>query len=84
MDYKMGEFCSISKNAIIENGVTIGNRVTVHDNVTQKGTFIGDDCVIGEPVMDFIKQKVINFCKTVIGKNSTIRSKTIIYEDNVF
>ncbi len=85
MDYKVGDFCSISKNAIIENGVIIGNRVTVHDNVTiKKGTFIGDDCVIGEPCYGFYKTESYQFHKTIIGKNSIIRSKTIIYENNVF
>lgn len=73
----------ISKLAKIGNNVTISNGVIIHDHVEiGDNCFIGPYCVIGEPVAAYYRNpKVHVFKKTSIGRNSTIRSFTTIYED---
>lgn len=44
----IGLYCNIHSSAIIEQGVRIGNNVTIGPNtVVRKGTIIEDSCVIG-------------------------------------
>lgn len=68
----LGENVTISKGAILYPNVAIGNNV-----------FIGPYCIIGEPSMDYYKNKNHEFLKTIIGDNSIIRSNSIIYEDTL-
>lgn len=85
----------ISKTAIIQDGVKLGENVVLEDNVEVgtgtiiypnvtigRNTYIGPYSIIGEPTLNFYKDK-INFKSknTFIGENSIIRSNTIIYEN---
>lgn len=85
---------SISKSAIIKEGVIIGDNVIIEDNVyidygaiikdnvhIKRGTFIGARCIIGEYVVDFFDDFKNKKHPLVIGRNSLIRSETIIYGD---
>jgi len=84
---KIGHNCTISENVIIEENVTIGHNCIINENVTiKKNTKIGNDCIIGEYLRDyFIYNENYNYNNpiTIIGENSIIRSKTIIYSDNI-
>ncbi len=76
---------SISKRAEIGVNVKIGKGVIIYDNVEiGNDSFIGPYCVIGEPTSNYYKNSDdYTFEKTVIGKNSVIRSFTTIYENVV-
>ena len=58
---------SIAKTAIIHTGVKIGENVTIEDF-----------CIIGVPPRGTVEGELA----TVIGKNSVIRSNTVIYAGN--
>lgn len=87
---------NISEKAIIKEGVIIGENVTIEDNVyidygtiirdnvhIKKDTFIGARCILGEYLVDFFEERKNKNHKLIIGKNSLIRSETIIYGDNI-
>ena len=72
---------TIGKNVIIGNGSIIYPKVIIGDN-----TFIGPYSTLGEPIGSFYKEHAAkvekhDFKNTTIGKNSIIRSHSIIYED---
>ncbi|HIP33759.1 MAG TPA: N-acetyltransferase [Bacteroidia bacterium] len=71
----------ISKSAIIGDNVKIGDNVSIYDNVIIKDNVtISNDCVIGEPLQSYYNDKEFyNNPKTIIGKNSLLRSHCIIY-----
>jgi acetyltransferase-like isoleucine patch superfamily enzyme len=73
----------ISPLARIGNNVFISHGVIIYDNVEiGDDSFIGPYCVIGEPVLDYYKERDSHeFRTTKIGRNAIIRSFTTIYED---
>lgn len=85
----------ISNRAVIREGVILGDNIIIEDNVyidygtiirdnvhIKQGTFIGAKCIIGEYLMDFFDDFTNKTHPLVIGKNSIIRSETIIYGDS--
>ncbi|MGV8947016.1 MAG: acyltransferase [Lutibacter sp.] len=79
----MMKHCVISPNSKIGINVSIGEGSIIYDNVEiEENTVIGPYCIIGEPTASYYKNpKNHSFKKTLIGKNSIIRSFTTIYED---
>jgi acetyltransferase-like isoleucine patch superfamily enzyme len=79
----VGEFAIIKRDVIIGENVHIGEGTIVYPNVIiESNTFIGPYCILGEPAASFYDDpEKYEFKKTVIGRNSLIRSNTIIYED---
>ena len=72
--------CQISSKAIIEDNVYIDYNCIIRDNVTIKeGTTIGANCILGEYTADWYKDHDTGSESLVIGKNSIIRSGSIIY-----
>lgn len=70
---------NFEKNVFIHPTALVYPNVVLHENV-----FIGPYCVIGEPTIDYYKDKENHkFKKTEIGANSIIRSHSVIYEDVV-
>lgn len=75
----------LAKNVILGKNVRIGDRTVIYDNVEiGDGSIIANDCVIGEPLNDYYLNKNYINPKTVIGKNSLIRSHSIIYASSIF
>lgn len=67
-------------NVRIGKDVVFGQGVVLHDFVTiESNTVIGPYVVIGEPLVDSYKSSDYSNPRTVIGRNSVIRSGTIIY-----
>lgn len=88
MAYKVGKNVTIKDNVVIgdnvviEDDVYIDYGVIIRDNVhIKKGTFIGARCILGEYLMDFVRDRVKTAHPLVIGENSILRSETIIYGD---
>jgi acetyltransferase-like isoleucine patch superfamily enzyme len=79
----VGEFAIIRQDVIIGENVHIGAGSIICPNVViDSNSFIGPYSILGEPTLQFYKEPERHiFKKTIIGKNSLIRSKTIIYED---
>lgn len=75
----------ISNSAKIGNNVLIGDNTVIYDNaVIGDNTIIANDCVIGEPLNSYYGNiKGYTNPRTIIGKNSLIRSHTIIYAGNI-
>ena len=73
----------ISSKATIGNNVRLSPGVIIYDNVIiGNNCFIGPYSIIGEPTAKYYKNvEEHHFKKTVIGRNSIIRSFTTIYED---
>ena len=75
----------VSESAIIGRNVKIGQNAIIHENVE-----IGDDsiicenCIIGEPESESYYNGHYKNPRTVIGRNSLIRSGTIIYSGSIF
>jgi acetyltransferase-like isoleucine patch superfamily enzyme len=71
----------ISPKAKIGKNVRVGDNSTIYDNVViGDNTVISDHCVIGEPNNNYYSEyEKYENPLTVIGKNSVIRSFTIIY-----
>jgi acetyltransferase-like isoleucine patch superfamily enzyme len=84
---KMNSIGSISKNCTIYDNVRLGKDVTICDNAIVysnveigDGTFVGPDCILGEPITVFYKNKEGYENPTLsVGKNSIIRSHSILY-----
>lgn len=75
----------ISDKAIIGKNVKIGDNTSIYDNVfIDDNTIIGNDCIIGEPSNDYYFADDYENPKTIIGKNSLIRSHCIIYAGSEF
>lgn len=67
----------IGQNVRIGKGSIIYPHVVIEDNC-----FIGPYCIIGEPTASFYRSlENHEFKPTLIGKNSIVRSQSIIYED---
>ena len=72
----------VGQNVIIEDNVFIDEGVIIRDNVhIKEGTFIGARCILGEYLADFFDGYQNKYHPLIIGKNSIIRSETIIYGD---
>ena len=70
----------LGKNIVIEDDVTIDYNCIIRDNVRIKaGTYIGPNCILGEHLNDFYSRGAYDNPQLVIGKNSVIRSGTVIY-----
>nr|WP_297707418.1 N-acetyltransferase [uncultured Butyrivibrio sp.] len=87
----IGNGVTIRKGCILEDNITIGDNVfidydtIIHSNVTiDEGTTIGARCILGEYVVDFYEDRINKVHPLHIGKESLIRSETIIYGDNDF
>lgn len=75
----MPDLKNISQKAKIGKNVTIGDFTTIHDNVEiGDNTIIDSNCIIGYPA-PAAKEKTL-----VIGKNSHIRSHSVIYEGSTY
>lgn len=76
------EGVTIYQGSIIGDNVSIGIGTIIYPNVEiEENSFIGPYCIIGEPTMPFYNKKEEHyFQETKIGKNSIIRSHSVIYE----
>lgn len=75
-----GRNVSISPKARIADSVRIGDGSVVYDNVVlEEGVVIGNDCVIGEPQSSYYENGDYVNPVTRIGRDSLIRSHSIIY-----
>jgi acetyltransferase-like isoleucine patch superfamily enzyme len=83
MDYlgKISKTCTIYNNVRIGPDVTLCDNVILYDNVEiGEGTFIGPNCILGEPVAGFYRSSSgYENPPLVIGKGSVIRSHSILY-----
>ena len=71
---------TISKSAIIQENVHIGNGVKIEDNVTIfANAFIGEDVSIGEGSIIYPNVSIYNDVE--IGKNCTIHANSVIGSD---
>lgn len=71
---------TIAKSAVIQEGVHIGNGVTIKDNVKIfANAFIGEDVTIEEG--SIIYPNVTLYNDTQIGKNCTIHANSVIGSD---
>ncbi|WP_022756269.1 acyltransferase [Butyrivibrio fibrisolvens] len=76
--------CQIGSNVVLEDNVYIDFNCIIRDNVTIKsGTTIGANCIIGEYTADWFSDHNSEIKPLVIGKDSIIRSGSIIYSYNV-
>jgi acetyltransferase-like isoleucine patch superfamily enzyme len=74
----MGKFCLIADDVKLK-GVTVGDYVKIYSNTEiGSGSIIGDHVEIGVPP----RGRKPGHLRTVIGPDSNIRSKTIIYAGN--
>jgi acetyltransferase-like isoleucine patch superfamily enzyme len=84
---KMDYIGRISDSSIVYDGAKIGNNVTICDNTIVysnveigDGTFIGPNCILGEPLKGFyLNQPGYENPLLSIGKNSLIRSHSVLY-----
>jgi acetyltransferase-like isoleucine patch superfamily enzyme len=73
----------IGQNVSIGQNVKIGDNTTIYDNVIiEDEVIICDNCVIGEPIYSYYKDVNYENPVTIIGKQSLIRSYTIIYANS--
>ncbi len=79
----ISEGCRIGENVVLEDNVYIDYNCIIRDNVTIKeGTTIGANCIIGEYTADWFAEHKSENAPLTIGKNSIIRSGSIIYSGN--
>ena len=77
--------CILDDNVVIKDNVYIDYNTIIHSNVIiDENTTIGARCILGEYVADFYKDRVNKNHPLYIGRDSLIRSETIIYGDNSF
>lgn len=77
--FKTGKNVSIGKNVQIGDGTVIYDNVSIGDD-----SIIANDCVIGEPLNDYYHNPNYVNPPTKIGRNSLVRSHTIIYAGSTF
>lgn len=79
---KIAEDVILGDNITIEDDVFIDSHCIIRDNVyIKKGTKIGVGCILGEYLSDFYDDMCNKVHPLIIGKNSLLRSYTIIYGD---
>lgn len=84
----------ISKSAVIQDTVVLGNNIVIEDDVyidhfciirdnvhLKKGCTVGANCILGEYLADFYESRTPKKHPLVIGERALIRSGTIIYGD---
>lgn len=75
----------IGKNVKIGKNVRIGDNTTIYNNVSiGDNTIITNNCIIGEPLNDYYYKDNYTNPQTKIGKDSLIRSHSIIYAGSDF
>ena len=75
----------ISSSAKIGDNVKIGDNTVIYDNVIiEDNVTICNDCVIGEPLSSYYSDENYQNPPTLIGKDSMIRSHSIIYANSTF
>lgn len=86
---KLGSNVTIKDGCILEDNIVLGDNVyidygtIIHSNVNiDSNTTIGARCILGEYLVDFYNEHKEYKHRLHIGKNSLIRSETIIYGDN--
>lgn len=68
------------KNVAIGSNVIIAENVIVYDNATiSSGCHICPYVILGEPVKEYYEKRTYQNPKTILGKNSIIRSGSTIY-----
>ena len=84
-----GKNVKISDNVKFKGKIALGDNVKISDNVIiypnvtiNDNSYIGPGCIIGEPTADYYQEDNHFFKPTIIGRNSIIRSGSIIYENN--
>lgn len=87
---EIGEKCKICDGVILCAGSRIGAGsyldfgVIIRENVILgEGAFVGAKCILGEYLVDFMKNRDLQHYKTIIGEQALIRSGTIIYGKNI-
>lgn len=76
------ENCIIGENVVLEDNVYIDYNCIIRDNVTIKAnTTIVANCIIGEYLSDWFMDHEKHKHPLVIGRDSVIRSGSIIYGD---
>lgn len=73
----IGENVTIGRNVYLDYGVIIRDNVAIGDN-----SFIGAQCILGEYLADFYESGKGSYHPLNIGRDSLIRSGTVIYGDN--
>lgn len=64
-----------------EKNIKVHPTAIIYPNVVLgENTFVGPYCILGEPTMGYYRNPEHEFQPTEIGKNSILRSNTIIYE----
>lgn len=82
-DVTIGHNCIIEDDVVLGDNVYIDSNTIIRSNVTLgEGTTVGANCIIGEYLMDFYIDRQKHSHPLCIGKNSLIRSGTIIYGDS--
>ena len=75
-----GRNVHISKSARIGTNVRIGDNTAIYDNVEiGDNSIICNDTVLGEPLANYYHQASYDNPPTLIGRDSLIRSHSIIY-----
>lgn len=75
----------IHQTALLDEGVKIGNNVTIGAfTIVHRNSVIGDDTVIGSHCEIGYPSKLSNGMPLVIGKNSVIRSHSVLYAGSTF
>lgn len=70
----------ISPDAFIGRNVKIGDNTSIYDHViVEDNSIIANDCILGEPLSTYYSDADYKNPQTIIGKESLIRSHTIIY-----
>lgn len=84
----IGSNVSIGPGAVISAGVKLGDNVSIeaqsilYENVELgDNCFVGTQCILGEKNNNHVRNKDYSNPPLVIGKDSVIRSQTIIYND---
>ncbi len=82
----IGKGCSIGHNSIIEDNVVLGDNTFIAENcIIRSNVHIGNDsnvganCILGEWLMDFFRDRQPHTHELTIGSDAIIRSGTIIY-----
>lgn len=70
----------IEKNVVIEDGCYLDYGCIIRENtLISSNSYIGANSIVGEFLFDFYKERKNNANKIKLGRNSIIRSGTVIY-----
>lgn len=80
-----GKNINIGDNVHLGENVRIGDNTTIYDNVIiGDNVTICNDCIVGEPLNDYYQNPAYKNPQTIIGRDSLIRSHSIIYAGSSF